>query len=112
MIRARWAEIYRGSPQQLHTAYSWESIVDEVCFIFGPIISIGLSTAWFPEAGPLLAAGFLLVGVVWLTAQRATEPVPHPREQHTGGSALRSPVSRCSWAPSWRLARSSVRSMW
>jgi MFS family permease len=91
MTRARWAEIYRGSPRELHTAYSWESIVDEVCFIFGPIISIGLSTAWFPEAGPLLAAAFLVVGVFWLTAQRATEPVPHPREQHTGGSALRSP---------------------
>ncbi|MFF4233795.1 MFS transporter [Streptomyces sp. NPDC001820] len=91
MIRARWAEIYRGSPRELHTAYSWESIVDEACFIFGPIISIGLSTAWFPEAGPLLAAGFLLVGVFWLTAQRATEPVPHPREHHTAGSALRSP---------------------
>ncbi|MFE6665070.1 MFS transporter [Streptomyces sp. NPDC057697] len=90
MIRARWAEIYRGSPRELHTAYAWESIVDEVCFIFGPIISIGLSTAWFPEAGPLLAAGFLLVGVVWLTAQRATEPVPHPRAQHSRGSALRS----------------------
>ncbi|MGW2850105.1 hypothetical protein ACWC5G_36020, partial [Streptomyces sp. NPDC001274] len=29
-----------------------------------------------PEAGPLLAAVFLLVGVVWLTAQRSTEPVP------------------------------------
>ncbi|WP_392673137.1 MFS transporter [Streptomyces sp. LN785] len=91
MTRARWAEIYHGSPQQLHTAYSWESIADEVCFIFGPIISIGLSTAWFPEAGPLLAAGFLLVGVYWLTAQRATEPVPHAPEHHTGGSALRSP---------------------
>ncbi|MFI9626264.1 MFS transporter [Streptomyces sp. NPDC052042] len=94
MIRARWAEIYRGTPQRLHTAYSWESIVDEVCFIFGPIISIGLSTSWFPEAGPLLAAVFLLVGVYWLTAQRATEPVPHPREQHTRGSALRSPGLR------------------
>ncbi|MGW0564886.1 MFS transporter [Streptomyces sp. NPDC003016] len=91
MVRARWAEIYRGSPRELHTAYSWESIVDEVCFIFGPIVSIGLSTAWFPEAGPLLAAGFLVVGVFWLTAQRATEPVPHPRDEHTGGSALRSP---------------------
>ncbi|MDF6045368.1 MFS transporter [Streptomyces sp. JH14] len=91
MVRARWAEIYHGSAQQLHTAYAWESIVDEVCFIFGPIISIGLSTAWFPEAGPLLAAVFLLVGVFWLTAQRATEPVPHPREQHSDGSALRSP---------------------
>ncbi|MFC9650630.1 MULTISPECIES: MFS transporter [unclassified Streptomyces] len=94
MVRARWAAIYRGSPRELHTAYAWESIVDEVCFIFGPIVSIGLSTAWFPEAGPLLAAVFLVVGVVWLTAQRATEPVPQPREQHTGGSALRSPGLR------------------
>nr|WP_222109808.1 MFS transporter [Streptomyces cupreus] len=92
MIRARWAALYRGTPQ-LHTAYSFESVVDEVCFIFGPIISIGLSTAWFPEAGPLLAACFLAVGVFWLTAQRATEPEPHPRERHErrGGSALRSP---------------------
>lgn len=91
MVRARWAELYRGDGQSLHAAYSWESIVDELCFIVGPILSIGLSTAWFAEAGPLMAAGFLVVGVFWLTAQRATEPVPHPREQHTGGSALRSP---------------------
>ncbi|MFE7173083.1 MFS transporter [Streptomyces sp. NPDC057616] len=90
MIRARWAALYRGTPK-LHTAYSFESVVDEVCFIFGPIISIGLSTAWFPEAGPLLAACFLAAGVFWLTAQRATEPAPHPREQHGGGTALRSP---------------------
>jgi predicted MFS family arabinose efflux permease len=88
MIRARWAALYRGTPQ-LHTAYSFESVVDEVCFIFGPIISIGLSTAWFPEAGPLLAACFLAAGVFWLTAQRATEPEPHPRARHGGGTALR-----------------------
>ncbi|MGW1077471.1 MFS transporter [Streptomyces sp. NPDC002537] len=90
MVRARWAEIYRGR-RELHTAYAFESVADEVCFIFGPILSIGLSTAWFPEAGPLLAACFLAVGVFWLSAQRATEPVPHPQGQHSGGSALRSP---------------------
>ncbi|MER6976344.1 MFS transporter [Streptomyces carpinensis] len=89
MVRARWAAVYRGTPH-LHTAYSFESVVDEVCFIFGPIVSIGLSTAWFPEAGPLLAACFLAVGVFWLTSQQATEPKPHPREHHSGGSALRS----------------------
>lgn len=61
-----------------------------MCFIFGPIISIGLSTAWFPEAGPLIAVVFLLIGVFWLTAQRATEPRPHPKKHHSGGSALRS----------------------
>ncbi|KUM85140.1 MULTISPECIES: MFS transporter [Streptomyces] len=90
MIRARWAALYRDTPQ-LHTAYSFESVIDEVCFIFGPIISIGLSTAWFPEAGPLLAACFLAVGVFWLTTQRATEPAPHPREQDGGRTALRAP---------------------
>ncbi|MEU9005733.1 MFS transporter [Streptomyces sp. NPDC048551] len=92
MIRARWTALYRDSPRELHTAYSFESVVDEVCFIFGPILAIGLSTAWFPEAGPLIAAVCLLVGVWVLTAQRSTEPAPHPRDEHAERrSALRSP---------------------
>ncbi|MFI1971394.1 MFS transporter [Streptomyces cinnamoneus] len=91
MVRARWAALYEGSPRELHTAYSAESVIDEVVFIVGPILSIGLSTAWFPEAGPLLAGCFLAAGVFWLTSQRATEPVPRPRADHGGGSALRSP---------------------
>lgn len=111
MIRARWAALYRDTPQ-LHTAYSFESVIDEVCFIFGPIISIGLSTAWFPEAGPLLAGCFLAAGVFWLTAQRATEPVPHPRGQHSGGPPWGRAVSRSWWRRSWRRARSSERWTW
>ncbi|MGG8405411.1 MFS transporter [Streptomyces sp. 12297] len=92
MLRARWTTLYRDSPRELHTAYSFESVMDEVCFIVGPIASIGLSTAWFPEAGPLISAVFLLVGVWWLTAQRATEPPPHPRDPGADRrSALRSP---------------------
>ncbi|WP_338673384.1 MFS transporter [Streptomyces sp. SCSIO 30461] len=91
MTRARWAAIHHGMPERLHTAYAFESIVDELCFIVGPIVSIGLSTIWFPEAGPLIAGVFLVIGVLWLTAQRATEPPVHPREEHTRGSALRSP---------------------
>ncbi|GAA2091837.1 MFS transporter [Streptomyces albiaxialis] len=94
MVRARWAGIYRGRPRMLHSAFAFESIVDESCFVFGPIVAIGLSTAWFPEAGPLIAAAALCVGVLWLAAQRGTEPEPHPREQHGGGSALRTPGLR------------------
>nr|WSW43200.1 MFS transporter [Streptomyces sp. NBC_01001] len=92
MIRARWTVLYHDAPRELHTAYSFESVVDEVCFIFGPILAIGLSTTWFPEAGPVIAAGCLLVGVWLLTAQRSTEPAPHPRSQDGDRtSALRSP---------------------
>ncbi len=89
MVRSRWAALYRDSPL-LHTAYSHESVVDEVCFIVGPVVSIGLSTAWFPEAGPMVAVACLAFGVLWLTAQRGTEPAPHPRERHGGRSALAS----------------------
>ncbi|GGO91283.1 MFS transporter [Wenjunlia tyrosinilytica] len=90
MVRARWAHLYRNTPR-LHTAYSFESVVDEVCFIIGPVLSIGLSTMLFPAAGPVLSAGFLAVGVFAVTAQRSTEPPPHPRTHHTKGSAMRSP---------------------
>ncbi|MBW1600802.1 MFS transporter [Streptomyces sp. JJ66] len=91
MIRSRWVAIYRERPRELHAAYAWESVMDEVCFIFGPVLAIGLSTAWFPQAGPLAAACFLLTGVFWLTAQRATEPPVHAPGTRARGTALRTP---------------------
>ena len=58
MLRARWTALYRGQPR-LQTAYSLETVLDELSFI----------------AGPPLAAGLLLaLGVVALVAQRSTEP--------------------------------------
>ena len=90
MVRARWTELHGGSPELLHTAYSFESVVDEVVFIVGPVLSVGVCTTWFAEAGPMLAAVFLAAGVAVLTALRATEPPAHPAGRSAGGSALRS----------------------
>ncbi|GAA1268125.1 MFS transporter [Kitasatospora nipponensis] len=94
MVRARWAHLYRSDEAKLHTAYSLESVVDEVIFIVGPILSIGLATSLFPEAGLLLAGVFLAVGVALFTAQRRTEPPVHPGSRHAGGSAIGSPGLR------------------
>lgn len=91
MVRARWSVIHRKAPDLLHTAYSLESVLDEIVFIVGPILAIGLCTVWFAEAGPALAAVFLAVGVLWFTALRGTEPRPHPPAHHAGGTALRAP---------------------
>ncbi|PKF79120.1 MFS transporter [Vibrio sp. vnigr-6D03] len=88
MVRARWTEIYRGSPK-LHTAYSFESVLDEVCFILGPPLSVGLSVALFPEAGPLLSIAFLVVGVSIFILQKSTEPPVHLEESQNSESALR-----------------------
>ncbi|KMN11902.1 MFS transporter [Pseudomonas weihenstephanensis] len=88
MVRARWSELYRGSPK-LHTAFSLESVLDEVSFIIGPPISVGLSVAVFPQAGPLVAAGLLAIGVTAFVLQRQTEPPIHPRSTEHGGTVLR-----------------------
>ncbi|KII36997.1 MFS transporter [Pseudomonas fluorescens] len=89
MVRARWTEIYRGQPQ-LQTAYALESVLDEVCFIVGPPLSVGLCVAVFPEAGPLAALLALAIGVTAFVAQRSTEPAVHPQESHHQGSIIAS----------------------
>ncbi|WP_411082951.1 MFS transporter [Streptomyces sp. cmx-18-6] len=73
MVRARWTHIHRGS-DRLHTAYSLESVVDELTFVVGPALAVALSTAWFPEAGPLAAAALLTLGVLMFVPQKRTEP--------------------------------------
>lgn len=73
MVRARWTALYRGQPR-LQTAYSLETVLDELTFIVGPPLSIGLSIALLPQAGLLLAALLLLLGVFALVIQRGTEP--------------------------------------
>lgn len=88
MVRARWAHLYRDDAEKLHTAYSFEAVVDEICFIVGPILSIGLATSVFPEAGVMLAAVFLTVGVLLFAGQRSTEPPVHPAARHEGRSVI------------------------
>lgn len=88
MVRARWTELYRDTPQ-LRTAFAFESVVDEVIFMIGPVIAIGLSVAWFPEAGPLAAAILLALGMALFVSQRASEPPVHPQEERAGGSVIR-----------------------
>ena len=89
MVRARWTEVYRGQPQ-LQTAYALESVLDEVCFIVGPPLSVGLCVVAFPEAGPLAALLMLAIGVTAFVLQRSTEPPVHPHEEHHHGSIIRS----------------------
>ncbi|MDA2805246.1 MFS transporter [Nocardiopsis suaedae] len=90
MARARWTELYRSSPR-LHTAYSFESVADELTFITGPALSVVLSTMAFAQAGPLASAAFLAVGVLLFAAQRSTEPPVRGADETTrGAGAIRS----------------------
>ncbi|MDO6705589.1 MFS transporter [Photobacterium sp. 1_MG-2023] len=87
MIRARWTAIYKGN-EKLHTAYSFESVMDELCFIIGPPLAVGLCVAVAPEAGPFAAAILLGVGVTLFARQTHTEPPIEVETTTHSGSAL------------------------
>lgn len=89
MIRARWTEIFRNKPE-LNTAFAFESAADELMYISGASLSVGLAVAVFPEAGMLASTLFLAVGTTAFLAQRSTEPVVRTTgAETTSGSAIR-----------------------
>ncbi|MET7515803.1 MFS transporter [Streptomyces sp. NPDC005480] len=79
MSRARWAHLLKGDRAALHTANSFEQAVDELCFMLGPVLAAFLCGSLFPEAGTLIGAVLLLIGVLVFAAQRTTEPPTHGR---------------------------------
>ncbi len=73
LVRARWSVLLAGSPS-LHTAFSFESVADELCFVIGPAAVTLLATQVFPAAGVGAAALLCLAGTLWFAAQHGTEP--------------------------------------
>jgi MFS family permease len=82
LIRARWSYVWADADAPRATAYSVESILDEIIFVLGPLTATVLAT----HAHPLVTLGFALslvsIGSLWLTRQRATEP---PVRVHEAG---------------------------
>jgi MFS family permease len=88
MVRARWTELYRDTPK-LTTAFAFESVADELVYMAGSALAVGLSVALFPEAGPLASTLFLAVGSAAFIIQRSTEPRLQPATAEGGRSAIR-----------------------
>jgi MFS family permease len=88
MVRARWSELFRDRPE-LNTAFAFESAADELVYIAGASLSVGLSVAFFPEAGLLASTLLLALGALAFIVQRSTEPRPRPASEASGRSAIR-----------------------
>src|SRR5699024_12108990 len=88
MTRSRWSYVIT-EPGSLHTAYSWESVLDEFVFVARPVLATFLATQFNPLAG--LAAAIVIAGGggFWFLAQRATEPPTLGREgESSAGTGL------------------------
>ncbi|MDO9485095.1 MAG: MFS transporter [Actinomycetota bacterium] len=88
VVRSRWAAALTDAPDQLRTGFAWESVLDELIFTIGPLITavmaVQLGYAW-----PFVVASVLTVtGCLLLAHEHATQP-PIQTERHDLGNALR-----------------------
>jgi MFS family permease len=87
MVRARWSQLFRDRPE-LNTAFAFESAADELVYIAGASLSVGLSVALFPEAGLLVSTLLLALGATAFVIQRSTEPKAQPSTEISSESAI------------------------
>ncbi|TIP33917.1 MAG: MFS transporter, partial [Mesorhizobium sp.] len=88
LVRARWTEIFRDRPE-LNTAFAFESAADELVYVAGASLSVGLSAALFPEAGMVVSTLLLALGSAAFLLQRSSEPPIRPAEHGATSSAIR-----------------------
>jgi MFS family permease len=89
LVRARWSHLLAGT-DRLHTAFSFESVADEVIFVAGPALATGLATMVNPYAGLIVVVVCTLAGTLAFALQRASEP-PVRRDGGRSGSPITIP---------------------
>lgn len=81
MTRRRWMHmIPEKESDLLSTSYVFESFLDEIIYILGPVITTAVVTAIEPVAGIILGIVFLLIGAPLIAFHRNSDPGIHPQE--------------------------------
>jgi MFS family permease len=93
LVRARWSYVLgrRERVDLLHTAYSLESVLDEVVFVSGPLLVTLLATRVSPTWAVLAAMVAAGTGGILLLLQHRTEPPPASGGRTSGPGVLRAP---------------------
>ncbi|MCW2620908.1 MAG: major facilitator superfamily 1 [Frankiales bacterium] len=90
-VRARWGALLArlGRSAETPTAFAFESVLDELVFILGPVIVVAAAQATDPVVGLLLSLGLGLAGSLTLATLRGTAPPPQTAGERAGPSAIR-----------------------
>jgi predicted MFS family arabinose efflux permease len=82
MVRARWAHAAPDA-ERLRSAFALESVIDELIFTIGPLVTAVLAFQLALPAPVVVGAVIGLVGALALSVQRSTEP---PASGHRAGA--------------------------
>jgi MFS family permease len=89
-VRTRWALLTNKDERLLHSAFAWESILDELIFTIGPLVAVALAFSVSYASPILVGAVITLAGALLLASLGGSSPPPFTRSEHKSeGSALR-----------------------
>jgi hypothetical protein len=91
---ARWAALLRDRRAcALSTAFTLESLANELAYLAGPALVAILGASGYPAAGPVVAGALVVAGGMCLAAQRRTAPpaASGAAERHRMGRSLLRP---------------------
>ena len=95
VLRSMWPTLLRDRERLLQPAYALDSVLIELIFILGPLLTAVLAAGVSPASALIVSAASVIAGTIWFTAQapsRAFEPDREPRASRLG--ALASPGLR------------------
>jgi MFS family permease len=87
LVRARWTSLIKTGPILL-TAFSIESLIDELIFIIGPSVAAVTSVQIHPAAPQIIAIVLLVSGGFWLSSMRGSEPIIYSHQRKRGRPAI------------------------
>ena len=96
VLRSMWPQLLREQPQLLQAAYALDSVLIELIFVLGPLLTAVVATALAPPAALAVSAASVVAGTVAFTALPPSRAVrPQPDRPRTGAlGALGSPGVR------------------
>jgi len=97
VLRSMWPTLLRDREELLQPAYALDSVLIELIFIVGPLLTAILAAGVSPASALIVSAVSVIVGTAWFTAQGPSRDVqPDPDATRAAGrlGALASPGVR------------------
>ena len=95
VLRSMWPALLRGNEALLQPAYALDSVLIELIFVLGPLLTAVLAAGVSPASALIVSAASVITGTVWFTAQRPSRDFEPDRGARTSRfGALASPGVR------------------
>jgi MFS family permease len=96
VLRSMWPDLLRDRPELIQAAYALDSVLIELIFILGPLLTAVVATVLAPPAALAVSAASVVAGTVGFTALPPSRAMrPQPDRPRTGAlGALGSPGVR------------------